>query len=388
MISGNILRFGYRLATGTAVVFASIALTLIALEVCLRLFDGVPFSAINFVDRAVNTATDPQKNPAQRYDERLGWTEAANFIVIDNGKQQGTLGEYGARMSSREIVPLQEGAILVVGDSFGLGSDVMDAETWPAQLEKMTGTQVINAAVGGYGLDQTVLRAEDLLPLLRPKVLLVQTNLHFGISLNRMNIFAGAPKPYFVSLDGRLTLKNQPVPRGVSRSIDIGWTRSIFGYAYLAQFVMMRLDLLQWWISPANMSSNFIQSQQEALEVSCLLMRRLGEFRDRYKTFVALVFQYGGPDGAESALSWEKDRAYVSRCAEQQHLPVVDIHRALRAYYEEEGVAAYKELWNMSDAGRAYGHMTAKGNKLVADLVFRSLFSPDVSEARPLAPRP
>ncbi len=86
-------------------------------------------------------------------------------------------------------MPLQKEAILVVGDSFGLGSDVIDAETWPAYLERMVGTQVINAAVGGYALDQIVLRAEDLVPLLRPRMLLVQTNLRFGISVSRLNIF-------------------------------------------------------------------------------------------------------------------------------------------------------------------------------------------------------
>ncbi len=160
-------------------------------------------------------------------------------------------------------------------------------------------------------------------------------------------------------------------PRGVSRSVNIGWARSVFGHSYLVQFVMVRLNLLQWWVSPANVSSNFVQSQSQAVEVSRLLMRRLGELRDRYKIHVALVFQYGGPDGIESVLPWERDRADVSRCAEIESFPIVDIHDALHTVYQEGGTAGYNQLWNMSDADRAYGHMSPKGNELVASLVFR-----------------
>jgi hypothetical protein len=380
---GRFRRFIYRVVSGAALVFASFVVGLLALEIGLRSWDGVPvFSAINFVDRGVNAIVNPT-NPLARFDDRLGWAQVTNGSVSLEGRQYYTFGEDGVRMSAGQVVPLQQGAILVVGDSFAVGSEVVDADAWPAQLEQMTGTRVINAAVGGYGFDQIVLRAEDLVPRLKPKMLLVQSNLAFGITLNRVSISSGAPKPYFVPQDGKLVLKNEPVPRGVSRSIDIGWSRSVFGYSYLVQYVMTRLNLLQWWVAPATMPTKFALSDHEAVEVSCLLMRRLGEFRDRYQMPVALVFQYGGLDGTAATLSWEKDRAFVSRCAEREHLPVVDIFRPLHAVYQDQGLAAYQQLWTMHDAGRTYGHMSAAGNKLIASLVFQTLFSPDVSEAKP-----
>jgi len=376
-MSGRLGRLIYGLVAGVALVFGSFAVALIALEVGLRIWDGKPFAPINFVDLEVNSIVNPN-NVLARFDDRLGWAQVANR------SWQGiyTFGDEGIRMSTPQTGPLQQGAILLVGDSFGGGSEVNDADAWPARLENMVGTRVLNAAVGGYGVDQTVLHAEDLVQRLKPRMLLVETNLAFGISLNRMSIYSGAPKPYFMPEDGKLTLMNEPVPRGVSHSIDIGWERSIFGYSYLVQYMMTRLNLLQWWISPA-LPTRFALSNAQAVEVSCLLMRRLGELRNSYKIPVALVFQHGALDGLEATLSWEADRASVTRCAEQERLPVVDIHQALHNVFQEGGAAAYQQLWVMHDDGRAYGHMSAKGNELVASLVFRQFFSPALSEANP-----
>jgi hypothetical protein len=47
----------------------------------------------------------------------------------------------------------------VVGDSFTFGDQVSNHETWPACLERKTGTGVANAGVFGYGGAQSVLRA-------------------------------------------------------------------------------------------------------------------------------------------------------------------------------------------------------------------------------------
>ena len=63
--------------------------------------------------------------------------------------------------------------ILAVGDSCTYGDEVSDNETWPAYLEAEMGTRVWNAGVFGYGLDQAVLRAEVLLPKLKPDILIV-----------------------------------------------------------------------------------------------------------------------------------------------------------------------------------------------------------------------
>lgn len=47
------------------------------------------------------------------------------------------------------------------------GTAVGNDETWPADLERLTGRRVLYAGVRGYGLDQIVVRAERMVPELR-----------------------------------------------------------------------------------------------------------------------------------------------------------------------------------------------------------------------------
>jgi hypothetical protein len=350
-------------------VAASVAVSLLGLEVALRIADGIPLTPVhNFVTRRLNAVHGA--GGFRVHHPLVGWIIRPNFTFDRRGKHFA-FGEHGARMPSQEAVPLQQGAILLVGNSFAMGGEVDNNESWPAQLERMSGVQVINAAVSGYGLDQTVLRAEELAPKLKPRMILVQTRLAFGISVNRMSLFGGAPKPHFMVRDGQLVLANVPVPAAPT-SRDVGWLRAVLGYSYLVQYAMTRLDLLQWWVPP-DVANRFVLSNSDAVEVTCLLMRRLAELRDRHNVPVVLVFQYAGPEAMSSALPWEADRSRIISCAESEKLEIVDGLEALRSYYRAEGEAAYRGLWMMHDNDRAYGHMSPAGNRLIAQLVLAHL---------------
>jgi hypothetical protein len=311
------------------------------------------FTTYNFVGLELDKLHKPGTSLGLDYDPRLGWVHSRNF-VMPSPAGPITTGEYGARMPSGRVVPLQQGAILMVGDSFGGGSEIADAETWPARLEQALRTQVINAAIGGYGLDQIVLRAETLLPLLKPRILLVQTRLEFGNSVDRMSVEGGTPKPYFNVEDGKLILRNQPVPRIASSRHDLGWQRSVFGHFYLVQYVMRRLDVLQWWVT--SMTTKYELSESESLDVGCLLVRRLAEILDQYGIRLALIIQYSATDVPEQSAAWEHNHAHVLACARKEELEIVDTRDVLKSVYETGDLAAYRRLWVMHDHNRLYGH--------------------------------
>ena len=71
-----------------------------------------------------------------------------------------------------------DGSILAVGDSYTYGDEVLDEETWPAQLQRLTGRPVLNGGVTGYGFDQIVLRAEQLAAIHRPSIIIVSFIAH------------------------------------------------------------------------------------------------------------------------------------------------------------------------------------------------------------------
>ena len=115
------------------------------------------------------------------------------------------------RMNSHEIRSLPQGAILAVGDSFTAGSDVAEHETYPAQLEGLLGGPVINAGVGGYGTDQMILSAYNLVPILDRRLLVVGI-LDDDINRAGYKVLGGARKPWFSVSDGKLIPHNDPVP--------------------------------------------------------------------------------------------------------------------------------------------------------------------------------
>lgn len=72
--------------------------------------------------------------------------------------------------------PTGNAAVLIAGDSYTVGEEVEDGETFPATVERMLGVPVANLGVGGYGPDQALLKLEgaaDLFPQARVAVLAI-----------------------------------------------------------------------------------------------------------------------------------------------------------------------------------------------------------------------
>jgi hypothetical protein len=91
-------------------------------------------------------------------DERLGWRYRPAYRNAAN-----RINAQGIR-ASREYAPIPEpGALRVAsyGDSFVYGNEVADADAWTAVVEaEFPSIEMLNYGVGGYGLDQALLRYE------------------------------------------------------------------------------------------------------------------------------------------------------------------------------------------------------------------------------------
>ena len=122
-------------------------------------------------------------------------------------------------MHSKAGAAAQGPPALVVGNSYAMGEEVSDDQTFPAHLEKMLAKRVLNGGVLGYGLDQMILRAEALVPRFKPDSL-VLSFIADDIRRARMRVMWGIPKPYFDIDKGRLALRNVPVPPPSDSSVD------------------------------------------------------------------------------------------------------------------------------------------------------------------------
>ncbi len=91
------------------------------------------------------------------YDSTLGWSHGAwrqDGIYLSDDK--------GYRCGSEAFMLRVAGPthhdIVCIGNSFTHGDAVPYEDTWPYHLSKATGRSVLNMGVGGYGIDQAVLR--------------------------------------------------------------------------------------------------------------------------------------------------------------------------------------------------------------------------------------
>jgi lysophospholipase L1-like esterase len=162
---------------------------------------GVGLLTLALAEGALRATQGLRNDPSYRYDARLGWSPRPGFVGRSDGTTV-TITPDGWR-SNGLVAP-----VLAVGDSFTFGTDVLDQETWPAQLERLIGRPVINGGVGGYGLDQAVLRAEDLVARLHPSLLIVA---FIPDDADRCGLRERADaKPWFTASGD---LRGVPVPR-------------------------------------------------------------------------------------------------------------------------------------------------------------------------------
>jgi hypothetical protein len=147
--------------SAAAFCIASTVLCLLVLEIGYRIVSGVDI--LRFGDWRAQAALIGEHS-FSTHDPVVGWVAKSNTAHTIN---------YGIRKNNLSDSTPRIGGILAVGDSYTFGSGVNDGETWPAQLEHILGMPVVNASAGGWGIDQQVLRYEQLTPIVKPKIAIV-----------------------------------------------------------------------------------------------------------------------------------------------------------------------------------------------------------------------
>jgi hypothetical protein len=105
------------------------------------------------------------------------------------------------------------------GDSFVEGAEVDSEETWQAHFERLTGLGIVNLGVGGYGLDQAVLKFERYARRYPTRLAILGLYPHMfrrALSYHAFYFFVGRDdftyvfKPMFVRQGGRFELIRPP----------------------------------------------------------------------------------------------------------------------------------------------------------------------------------
>jgi hypothetical protein len=139
---------------------------------------------------------------------------------------------YGFRtfLNNDEFLSSKKTKILIIGCSFTAGDGVANSCRFSDLIKHYdTNIEIYNAALPGSGHDQQYLILRDLLPILRPNIVLFSPytgcanrnlvsersfidSLHGGLTRR--------PKPYFIIKNNNLVLQNVPVPNWKSFTHD------------------------------------------------------------------------------------------------------------------------------------------------------------------------
>jgi len=319
--------------------FLSLAFLLLCGEFLVRLKRHSLFDTSNVRERYLKDIAG--RAPAS-HDPLLGYVPRPGSTLRYDGRAI-TVNAQTLRTNG-DIPAGRGGLILAVGDSFTWGDGVSDNETWPACLQATLSRPVVNGGVFGYGFDQTVLRAEKLVPLLRPQLLLASLipSDVYRCGLSYRNVW----KPYFDIQNSSLVLKNVPVPAS-QRKDPQRWLFDCLGYSHLADYTFRALAS-QWWFESSLRQVAHARHEQ----VASLLVDRLAQLARASHCGLILVIQ------AERSIPTPGDTMIlpVIRRAQELGVPMIDLmpltYSLFQGSPELEGAFWHKS--HMSKAGNAW----------------------------------
>lgn len=344
---------------GLALTCVSVALCLLLGEAALRIRDPAAslWAYPNYILQA--TPTDPGE-PQLRYHSELGWEP----IPGHSGQlleRPISFSKDGLREHNLGRRPAVGASILALGDSYTEGYAVGNDDTWPAYLERHAGRRVLNAGVRSYGLDQVVLRAEQLAPVLKPRTF-VLAFIGDDIARAALSVRESKAKPYFVADGEGLALRNVPVPTPSSSAWATA-ARGILGYSFLLDYFMRRLGVQELWYG------DMIWTGMDEDLIACRLMQRFAALVHKHSATALVVGlpEYDGmTDPLVDTVQHRRVTAALS-CAAKAGLATLDTYEG----FAREGVSGdidgfYRIL-----------HLSERGNALAARLIAAALGSPN-----------
>jgi hypothetical protein len=243
-----------------------------------------------------------------------------------------TYDEHGWRVTP--VPPgmtLAEPPILVAGDSIAHGDEVRNDEAWPARLQALLHRRVVDTALSGYGFDQIVLAAEKAAAEVKPAAIILSFTAD-DARRNEMKRVWGAEKPYFVLVDGKLVLRNTPVPASPAPGDTLDFWQEAFGWSMLVDTVLRHFGWQYEWA----VDHERVQPRGEGERISCALLARLkglGVPMLVVAEYNRYVFQ-----NEEHAAETRQVTGGVLKCAADLGLATLDTFDLLKAAVQSRGL--------------------------------------------------
>ena len=327
-----------------ALVVGSILFSLIVLELGVRALDG--WNALvhwpNLVVQARTLSWASSDNSRAVPDARLGFVGRPNYVSSDGALRYDA---HSFRVTpAPEGVALDEPPILVVGDSYAHGDEVRNEETWPAHLQALLHRRVVNAAMSGYGLDQTVLRAAMVAPDVKPAAIVLSFIADDARRAEMKRVW-GVEKPYFELINGQLMERNVPVPPSPAPATTLDVWQRLFGWSRLLDMVLES----QGWKYEWQLDYARVLPRGAGAKLACPLFERLAQTGVPVLV-VAEYDPYHWQNDDYRKITRATDDAVLA-CAQDAGLATLDMFPAIDEGVREKGLWTIYRRFHPGPAG-------------------------------------
>ena len=148
-----------------------------------------------------------------QFHHKLGYEPTKNVDLVINAPGWNSIKLSTDANGFRKSFPNPAASlkVLTVGDSFTWGDEVSNADTWQSCLNrKLSDIEFFNAGVMGYGTNQALMRAKDIIKNTSFDYVILQTLVGHDFKRDQLDIKSGFVKPYLSKSGGKIVVMPPP----------------------------------------------------------------------------------------------------------------------------------------------------------------------------------
>lgn len=257
-------------------------------------------------------------------------------------KEKYTINSKGLRHYEDYI--FDKSKFLIVGDSFGFGDEVSDDETLSHMLFKNHNIRTVNAAVYGYGLDQSLLRADRFLKEKKMDVLLIIAP--GGWLRVNQSVRNGIKKPYYQKVSTENLELKIPNQEKFKKSLQTHFVEK----SILVRFIVSRYRLKKF------LQQNVTLKDMNAIDKSCLILKNFNTKAKKNNINFDLIFYRDATELYSFNSEIFKKTNKLLNCLKKNDINYFDTFKILKKHKNSK---LYVK--------RLYGHPNKEANLLVSN---------------------
>ena len=289
-------------------------------------------------------------------DENLGYKLSSNFDQIINAHGWDNIrlstDKDGFRHNKTEL-KRDENTILVVGDSYTLGEEVQNYETWPSCLQMKINSRVDNAGVFGYGTLQSILRANFFINKYEYSTLIMSILVDNDFGRDTLSYRSGFAKPYLQKIKDEIKVikASDPYRLGTKFNPNKDIFYSLSTYSFIYSYLSSRSKFL-----PYGNYDRLTVKGNKAAEVNEIIPWIIKKFSILKVKKKIILLQYGKNLDSQDVI---RERTKIIEVLNKyKSIYLIDTYQTL----QQNKKALDEKIWNP--------HHTHLGNKIVCEEIY------------------